>query len=87
MLKTNTGDKIYQVLYPKYKKGGHIVRKVLEKCTYGKFYHFLFSLQCIYSSLPLERPTRGSHRRWSSKRGGPSSAGENNVNLSMCPLA
>lgn len=32
---TKRGEKRYAVLYPKYKKGGHIVRKLMEHCTYG----------------------------------------------------
>ena len=32
---TKKGEKIYAVLYPKYKKGGHVVRKLVEHCTYG----------------------------------------------------
>lgn len=34
---TKQGEKRYALLYPKYKGGGHIVRKVMEDCTYGKF--------------------------------------------------
>ena len=42
---------LYQhaLLYPKYKGGGHIVRKLMEDCTYGKLlhiYHWL-SLICV----------------------------------------
>ena len=29
------GENRYAVLYPKYKKGGHVVRKLVEHCTYG----------------------------------------------------
>jgi hypothetical protein len=32
---TKQGEKRYAVVYPKYKKGGHIVRKVTEDSTYG----------------------------------------------------
>ena len=32
---TRKGEKRYTVLYPKYKKGGHVVRKLVEHCTYG----------------------------------------------------
>ena len=31
--KTKTGDKRYAVQFPKYKKGGYIVRKLLAECT------------------------------------------------------
>ena len=34
--KTKTGEKRYAVHFPKYKKGGYIVRKLLAECTYGK---------------------------------------------------
>ena len=33
---TSAGERRYSILFPKYKKGGHIVRKVLVDCTYGK---------------------------------------------------
>ncbi|MED6240178.1 hypothetical protein ATANTOWER_017123 [Ataeniobius toweri] len=32
---TQDGESVYGIHYPKYKKGGHIVRKVLEETTYG----------------------------------------------------
>jgi hypothetical protein len=32
---TKEGDEQYDVVFPKYKKGGYIVRKVVEKPTYG----------------------------------------------------
>ena len=32
------GKKKYAILYPKYKSGGYIVRKLTENCTYGKFF-------------------------------------------------
>ena len=34
--KTKTGNKRYAVHFPKYKKGGYIVRKLLAECTYGE---------------------------------------------------
>ena len=37
--KTKTGDKRYAVQFPKYKKGGYIVRKLLAECTYDKCLH------------------------------------------------
>ena len=36
---TKQGEKRYALLYPKYKGGGHIVRKLMEDCTYGKLLH------------------------------------------------
>ena len=33
---TKKGEKRYAILYPKFKKGGHIVRKLKEDCSYGK---------------------------------------------------
>ena len=35
---TQDGSLCYDVRYPKYKKGGHIVRKVLQNPTYGKLF-------------------------------------------------
>lgn len=32
---TYTGEKKYSILFPKYKSGGHIVRKIAEKGTHG----------------------------------------------------
>ena len=40
---TKRGEKQYSVLFPKYKKGGHTVRKVLKDCLYGV---------CTISSIP-----------------------------------
>ena len=40
---TKQGEKQYSVLFPKYKKGGHTVRKVLEDCSYG---------MCTICSIP-----------------------------------
>jgi hypothetical protein len=37
--KTKAGDARYSILFPKYKKGGNIVRKLMEKSTYGKCVH------------------------------------------------
>ncbi len=34
--KTKEGNECYDVVYPKYKKGGHTVKKVTVKQTYGK---------------------------------------------------
>lgn len=45
--KTKTGDKRYAVHFPKYKKGGYIVRKLLAECTYGK----LSTYRRFYSKL------------------------------------
>lgn len=33
---TKQGSKRYDVTFPKYKKGGYVVRKVLVNATYGK---------------------------------------------------
>ena len=41
---TMKGEKRYAVSYPKYKKGGHIVRKITEKCSYGKY--SIYSIPC-----------------------------------------
>ena len=34
--KTKTGEARYTILFPKYKKGGHIVRKIMEDSTYDE---------------------------------------------------
>ena len=33
---TKQGSKCFDVIFPKYKKGGYVVRKVLANATYGK---------------------------------------------------
>ena len=33
---TRQGDKRHDIIFPKYKKGGHVVRKVLVDATYSK---------------------------------------------------
>ena len=33
---TKEGEEQYNIVFPKYKKGGYIVRKVVEKPTYGE---------------------------------------------------
>jgi hypothetical protein len=33
---TRRGEERYSVLYPKYKKGGHIVRKIMTQSSYGR---------------------------------------------------
>jgi hypothetical protein len=33
---TKEGEKRYALLYPKYKGGGHIVRKLMEESTFSK---------------------------------------------------
>ena len=42
---TKTGDKRYSILYPKYKSGGYIVRKITKTCTYmyGKAMRNIYS--------------------------------------------
>ena len=34
--KTKCGSDRYSISYPKYKKGGHVVRKIYAACTYSK---------------------------------------------------
>ena len=34
--KTKTGEARYTILFPRYKKGGNIVRKIMEDSTYGE---------------------------------------------------
>ena len=33
---TKTGEPRYNIVFPKYKKGGHVVKKVAKDPTYGK---------------------------------------------------
>ena len=33
---TKEGEHRYSILYPKYKKGGYIVRKIMRESNYGK---------------------------------------------------
>ena len=40
---TKEGDECYNIVFPKYKKGGYIVKKVLVKPTYSKEY------ACVYA--------------------------------------
>ena len=35
---TKKGESQYSILFPKYKKGGFIVRKVMQKSSYGEFF-------------------------------------------------
>ena len=37
--KTKEGQKKYSISFPKYKKGGHIVRRIKENSTYSKRYN------------------------------------------------
>ena len=62
---TKKGEKRYTVLYPKYKKGGHIVRKLMENSSHGKhetilisyltaaYYHCLFPgyVEALFTKL------------------------------------
>ena len=36
---TKSGDKRYKISFPKYKKGGHIVREIKDDPTYGEYVH------------------------------------------------
>jgi hypothetical protein len=36
---TKQGEQQYGIVFPKYKKGGYIVRKVFKNPTYGRFNH------------------------------------------------
>ena len=54
---TASGEERFEVLYPKYKKGGHIVRKILlDQATVC--YHFLNQLQHICDRI-WENPPHG----------------------------
>lgn len=41
------GKERYDIVFPKYKKGGYVVRRVLEDPTYGKFVHICGVLACL----------------------------------------
>lgn len=45
--KTKSGEERYSIVYPKYKQGGHIVRKIITNPTYGKVYTFI-TVMCNY---------------------------------------
>ena len=45
---TNAGMDRFSLLYPKYKKGGHVVRKVLVGCTYSKFTPCIVYIQLLW---------------------------------------
>ena len=38
---TKQGTRRYDVVFPKYKKGGYVVKKVLVNATYGKTYSYV----------------------------------------------
>ena len=46
-----TGEKRYSIMYPKYKSGGYIVRKIPAKSTYGKL--ILNSLHDVMNTCRL----------------------------------
>ena len=50
------GDLQYAIVFPKYKKGGHIVRKILVDCTYNY-------VDVLFSELitTVQEPNRGNH--------------------------
>jgi len=35
--KNKKGEEQYSILFPKYKKGGYIVRRVMENSSYGEY--------------------------------------------------
>ena len=41
---TKRGEERYDVVFPKYKKGGYIVRKVVQDPTYGKLLYMFTTL-------------------------------------------
>ena len=41
-LVTRDGQEQYDIVFPKYKKGGYVVRKVLETPTYGNALYLVF---------------------------------------------
>ena len=54
---TKQGEARYDITFPKYKKGGYVVRKVTEDATYGKHrlhnmsLHSLFYKWCVHCCL------------------------------------
>ena len=41
---TREGNQSYEIVYPKYKKGGYVVRKVTVEPTYSKFNLVLYTV-------------------------------------------
>ena len=52
---TKQGTKRYDVVFPKYKKGGYVVKKILVNATYGKVCAFKHIATCnIFSQVTLK---------------------------------
>ena len=56
----SSGEERFDIMFPKYKKGGHIVRKVTVNPTYSKYhYNFVDSNSAkrmyLYKFCPLSR--------------------------------
>lgn len=45
---TKKGEERYDIVFPKYKKGGYVVRKVVEDPTFGEV------MLCVHTLNPLE---------------------------------
>ena len=48
---TKEGEQCFNIIFPKYKKGGYVVRKVMEKATFGMCYVYTWYLNCRLYSL------------------------------------
>ena len=44
---TKEGIEQYDIVFPKYKKGGYIVKKVVKKPTYSELTYFMYSYTII----------------------------------------
>uniref|UniRef100_A0A3B3HS12 Uncharacterized protein n=1 Tax=Oryzias latipes TaxID=8090 RepID=A0A3B3HS12_ORYLA len=60
---TRSGELQYAVSLPKWKKGGHTVRKVLEEPTFGKLYFFHFSINLYVDVRDVPPPLSGEYQR------------------------
>lgn len=50
---TASNEECFEILYPKYKKGGHIVRKILVDPTYSKLLITFNFVDILYTLLQI----------------------------------
>ena len=48
---TKKGEHRYSIVYPKYKKGGYVVKRIVEDPTYGKNIYFSY-MYYVYMYAP-----------------------------------
>lgn len=44
---TKGGEDRYDIIFPKYKKGGYVVRRVVQNPTYGRFFKIHQTIVCV----------------------------------------